>query len=122
MRTGLRSDSRYLQHSESKAGAIITGLERCTLVTHWRKQKGPIHSCWERESDRVITRKIKESGTLMDIQLLDHLIIIPEGKYFSMDEGLILNITVYHPQRILIYYLLILLSFLHVFENSLYYQ
>jgi DNA repair protein RadC len=42
------------------------------------------------ESDKAITNKIKESGTLMDIQLLDHLIIIPEGKYYSMaDEGII---------------------------------
>lgn len=42
------------------------------------------------ESDLKITRKIKESGNVMDIQLLDHLIIIPEGKYYSMaDEGII---------------------------------
>jgi DNA repair protein RadC len=32
------------------------------------------------ESDLTITRKIKESGNLMDIQLLDHLIIVPEGR------------------------------------------
>jgi DNA repair protein RadC len=42
------------------------------------------------ESDIVITRKIKDSGNLMDVQLLDHLIIIPEGGYYSMgDEGII---------------------------------
>jgi DNA repair protein RadC len=42
------------------------------------------------ESDKVITRKIKDSGTLMDIQSLDHLIIVPEGLYYSMaDEGII---------------------------------
>jgi DNA repair protein RadC len=40
------------------------------------------------ESDIAITRKIKESGNLMDIQLLDHLIIVPAGRYYSMgDEG-----------------------------------
>jgi len=40
------------------------------------------------ESDTAITRKIKESGNVMDIQLLDHLIIVPEGKFYSMaDEG-----------------------------------
>lgn len=40
------------------------------------------------ESDIKITRKIKESGNLMDIQLLDHLIIVPEENYYSMtDEG-----------------------------------
>jgi DNA repair protein RadC len=42
------------------------------------------------ESDNKITHKIKESGNVMDVQLLDHLIIIPEGKYYSMaDEGII---------------------------------
>jgi DNA repair protein RadC len=42
------------------------------------------------ETDSAITRKIKESGNLMDIQLLDHLIIVPEGKYHSMaDEGIV---------------------------------
>ena len=42
------------------------------------------------EADMAITRKVKDSTKLMDIQLLDHLIIIPEGKYYSMgDEGII---------------------------------
>jgi len=42
------------------------------------------------EFDLTITRKIKESGNVMDIQLLDHLIIVPEGSYYSMaDEGII---------------------------------
>lgn len=42
------------------------------------------------ESDLAITRKVKDSAKLMDIQLLDHLIIIPEGRYFSMaDDGTI---------------------------------
>jgi len=37
-----------------------------------------------------ITRKIKDSGNLMDIQLLDHLIVVPEGMYYSMvDEGIV---------------------------------
>jgi DNA repair protein RadC len=40
------------------------------------------------ESDRKITQKIKEAGYLMDIQLLDHLIILPvEGYYSFADEG-----------------------------------
>jgi DNA repair protein RadC len=42
------------------------------------------------ESDIAITRKVKESGYVMDIQLLDHLIIVPEGRYYSIgDEGII---------------------------------
>ncbi|MBE0674349.1 MAG: JAB domain-containing protein [Bacteroidales bacterium] len=40
------------------------------------------------ESDRKITQKIKEAGNLMDIQLLDHLIILPvEGYYSFADDG-----------------------------------
>jgi len=42
------------------------------------------------ESDRKITQKIKEAGNLMDIQLLDHLIILPVEGYFSFaDEGIL---------------------------------
>ncbi len=42
------------------------------------------------ESDLALTRKIKDSAKLMDVQLLDHLIIVPEGQYFSMgDEGVL---------------------------------
>ncbi|MBA7590221.1 hypothetical protein ES708_32334 [subsurface metagenome] len=42
------------------------------------------------ESDNKITRKIKEAGALLDIQLLDHLIIISDGSYYSFaDNGLL---------------------------------
>ena len=42
------------------------------------------------ESDQAITRKIKDSGLLMDVQLLDHLIITTEDSYYSFaDNGLV---------------------------------
>ncbi len=41
------------------------------------------------ESDTRITQKIKEAGTLMDIQLLDHLIITDKDYYSFADNGLI---------------------------------
>lgn len=42
------------------------------------------------ESDTKLTHKIKEAGLLMDIQLLDHLIIISDGGYYSFaDNGLL---------------------------------
>ena len=41
-------------------------------------------------ADREITNKIKEAGKLMEISLLDHLILSPEGTFYSFaDEGLI---------------------------------
>ncbi|MFZ0280933.1 MAG: DNA repair protein RadC [Bacteroidales bacterium] len=41
------------------------------------------------ESDTKITRKIKEAGNLMDIQLLDHLIISEKDYYSFADNGLL---------------------------------
>lgn len=43
------------------------------------------------ESDRKITQKIKSAAEIMDMQLLDHLIIIPgEISYYSFaDEGIL---------------------------------
>jgi DNA repair protein RadC len=38
----------------------------------------------------IFPGKVKESVILMDIQLLDHFIIIPEGRYYSVaDEGVL---------------------------------
>ena len=39
------------------------------------------------ESDQAITMKIKESAALMDVQLLDHLIIIAEDSYYSFADN-----------------------------------
>jgi len=41
------------------------------------------------ESDTKITQKIRESGNLMDIQLLDHLIITADEYYSFADNGFI---------------------------------
>jgi DNA repair protein RadC len=41
------------------------------------------------ESDSKITQKIKEAGTLMDIQLLDHLIISDKDYYSFADNGVL---------------------------------
>lgn len=42
------------------------------------------------QSDRDLTDKIKKAGDLLDIKVLDHLIIVPNGDYYSFaDNGLI---------------------------------
>ncbi len=41
------------------------------------------------EADSKITKKIKEAGEIMDIQLLDHLIISEKDYYSFADNGLI---------------------------------
>ena len=41
------------------------------------------------ESDTRITNKIKDSGTVMDIQLLDHIIVADNDYYSFADNGLL---------------------------------
>lgn len=39
------------------------------------------------KQDILLTKKVKESGELLDIKVLDHLIITCEGYYSFLDEG-----------------------------------
>jgi DNA repair protein RadC len=41
------------------------------------------------EADIGLTKKIKQSAKLMDIELLDHIIISNEGYYSFIDEGIL---------------------------------
>lgn len=42
------------------------------------------------QADKNLTQKIQTAACLFDIKVLDHLIITPEGSYFSFaDEGLL---------------------------------
>ena len=39
------------------------------------------------EADNVLTNKIKQAGSFLDIRLIDHIIITEEGYYSYSDEG-----------------------------------
>ncbi len=41
-------------------------------------------------ADREVTQKIKKAAQLLDIQLLDHIIIVPNGDYYSFGDNGIL--------------------------------
>ncbi len=42
------------------------------------------------DSDIKLTRRIKDAGKLFEIELLDHMIVCPNGSYLSMaDQGVI---------------------------------
>lgn len=41
------------------------------------------------EADLKITRKIKEAGLVLDIQVLDHIILLPDGYTSLADDGYI---------------------------------
>ena len=39
------------------------------------------------EQDRIITKSLKECGKIMDIKLLDHIIILPNGNFVSFADN-----------------------------------
>lgn len=41
------------------------------------------------QADIDLTKKVKAAGNFMEIALLDHLILLPEGYYSFADEGLL---------------------------------
>jgi len=40
------------------------------------------------EADIILTKRIKEAGKLMEIQILDHIILTAEGYFSFADEGM----------------------------------
>jgi DNA repair protein RadC len=78
--SGTVTDVRLIFQSALKANA--SGI----IVCH----NHPSGNKYPSDSDRKITQKIKDAGNLMDIQLLDHLILLPvEGYYSFADEGIV---------------------------------
>ncbi|WP_406684607.1 JAB domain-containing protein [Seonamhaeicola sp. MEBiC1930] len=42
------------------------------------------------EADKQLTEKIKKAAAFFDVKVLDHLIIVPNGEYYSFaDEGIL---------------------------------
>lgn len=78
--SGTVTDVRIILQYAIKANA--SGI----IICH-NHPSGNLHPS---ESDLALTKKIKESASVMDIQLLDHLIVVPEGEYYSTtDNGII---------------------------------
>lgn len=76
--SGTVTDIRLIFQSALKSNA--SGI----IVRH----NHPSGNTYPSESDRKIIQKIKDAGNLMDIQLLDHLILLPvEGYYSFADDG-----------------------------------
>ena len=61
--------------------ACATGI----IIAH----NHPSGSLKPSESDRNLTKKIKESGKLLDIKLLDHLIVTKDSYFSLADNGMI---------------------------------
>jgi len=61
--------------------ASATGI----LLAHNHPSGNPQPS----DADIQITKKLKEAGQLLEINLLDHLILMPEGYTSFADEGML---------------------------------
>jgi DNA repair protein RadC len=75
--TGTVADLRLL------FSAALNSLATGFIMSH----NHPSGNMSPSQSDIDLTRKIKEAGTVMDIQLLDHIIITNNSYYSFVDEG-----------------------------------
>lgn len=65
---------------------ILKSLSTAIILAH----NHPSGTLLPSNPDKLLTRKIKKAAELLDIKILDHIILIPGGNYFSFaDEGLI---------------------------------
>jgi len=65
---------------------ILKSLTTSVILAH----NHPSGTLTPSNADKALTTKIKNAAILFDIKVLDHLIITPDGDYFSFaDEGLL---------------------------------
>ena len=65
---------------------VLKSLTTSVILAH----NHPSGTLRPSEADKRLTEKIKNAAVLFDIKVLDHLIITPDGNYFSFaDEGLL---------------------------------
>ena len=65
--------------------AALKGSASGLIVAH----NHPSGNLTASQSDIDLTRKLKEAGKFLEIQLLDHVIVTTEGYFSFADEGLI---------------------------------
>jgi len=65
---------------------LLKSLTTAVILAH----NHPSGNLRPSEPDKQLTQKIKKGGEFLDIKLLDHVILTPDGEYFSFaDEGLL---------------------------------
>ena len=76
---GTVTDPKLIFAAALKAGA--SGF----LICH----NHPSGNLTPSESDLLLTKKLKEGGRLLEVQLLDHIIITSESYFSFADEGIL---------------------------------
>ena len=64
---------------------VLKSLSVAIILTH----NHPSGKLAPSDADKSLTNKIKEASKLFDIKVLDHLILVPNGNYYSFaDNGI----------------------------------
>ena len=67
-------------------GVALKSLSVALILAH----NHPSGNLKPSQADRNITRKIKSAAEVLDLKILDHLILNPDGEYYSFaDEGIL---------------------------------
>jgi len=65
---------------------LLKSLTTAVILAH----NHPSGTLKPSEADKRLTQKVKKAGELLDIKVLDHLILVPDGNYYSFaDEGIL---------------------------------
>ncbi len=85
---------KYLVSQGGMAGTVVDAKivftaalkARCSSII--LAHNHPSTSLYPSQADKNLTQKLVEAGKVLDILILDHLILSPEGGYYSFaDEG-----------------------------------
>lgn len=66
---------------------IFQAALKCNAASIILAHNHPSGNLRPSESDEKLTKKIKEAGLMLDINVLDHIILTPETYYSFADEG-----------------------------------
>ncbi len=68
---------------------IFSVALKCNASSIILAHNHPSGNLFPSENDKELTQKLKSAGNFLDIKVLDHLIITPEGYFSFADEGLL---------------------------------
>lgn len=84
----------YYRHAKGGINSTIADVRivlstaiKCNSVSIIIAHNHPSGNLRPSDADRILTKKIKDAGKLMDISVLDHIIITKNGYYSFADEG-----------------------------------
>lgn len=87
---------RYLVSQGGMAGTVVDAkivfacALKCRASSLILAHNHPSCALYPSKQDKDLTQKLQQGGTFLDILILDHLILSPEGGYYSFaDEGLL---------------------------------